>query len=226
MTEITTADVLIRLGLAALAGGTVGYDRERHGRAAGLRTMLLAGVAAAAAAVLACYLLNDLQTSSWRPDPGRVLQGVLAGIGFLGAGSIIREGNVVRGVTTAATLWFVTVIGLALGSGYFLLAGVAWAISVIALVLLPYAERLISYEIHKVLIVTIAADSPLEGQIRTDIVSASGTIVELNYEIDNVAGTRTIHYHFSYHRRNGKFISDTLIDKLARNPGVMRIELL
>src|SRR5438874_967575 len=110
----------LRLSLAFAAGFIVGWERESHGRPAGLRTNILACVAAAVAMVLSEVLFIQsaaAATGSWRPDPARLGAGILTGIGFLGAGTILRHANVIRGVTTAASLWFVTVLGLAFGSG-------------------------------------------------------------------------------------------------------------
>src|SRR5690606_29104215 len=111
--------VLLRLGLAAMAGAIVGLERESHGRAAGLRTTMLVCVSAAVAMLVshALFVASTGPGISWRPDPARLAAGILTGMGFLGGGAIIREGNMVRGVTTAAALWFVTVLGLAFGSG-------------------------------------------------------------------------------------------------------------
>src|SRR5688572_16880475 len=108
-------DVLLRLGLACVAGLVLGFERERQGRAAGLRTTLLACVASTLAMLLAHHFVIEYAASgsnAWRPDPGRLAAGILTGIGFLGAGVIMRHGALVRGVTTAAVLWYATILGL------------------------------------------------------------------------------------------------------------------
>src|SRR5690606_37945306 len=115
--------VLLRLGLAALGGAIIGLERESHGRAAGLRTTMLVCIGSAAAMLISERLLaaHTVPGSAWRPDPARLAAGILTGMGFLGAGAILREGNMVRGITTAAALWFVTILGLAFGSGEILI---------------------------------------------------------------------------------------------------------
>src|SRR4051812_46537490 len=108
MDACESLDLVLRLGAALVASAAIGLERESHGRAAGLRTTVLVGVAAAIAMGLseAPYLgVASSGTGTWRPDPMRLAAGVLTGMGFLGAGTIIKEGNMVRGVTTAATLW-------------------------------------------------------------------------------------------------------------------------
>ena len=117
--QLSITDILIRLGLALASGLIIGYERETHGRAAGFRTTILTCVASALAMIISQMLYIDSADTSvtWRPDPARLAAGILTGMGFLGGAGIIRHDNVIRGVTTAAVLWFMTVLGLAFGSG-------------------------------------------------------------------------------------------------------------
>src|SRR5688500_5532489 len=130
-------DILVRVGMAFLTGFILGFERESHGRAAGLRTTVLVCVAAAIAAMLSdLFYAESLSggnrpSTTWHPDPARLGAGILTGIGFLGAGVIVRQGNLVRGVTTASQIWFVTILGLCYGSGQLLLGFIGLVISVI-----------------------------------------------------------------------------------------------
>lgn len=121
MTGDPTLDmVALRLGLCFLAAFALGWDREELGHPAGLRTMVLICVSAGTAMLLADWLLARTGGAGGgltRLDLMRLAQGVLGGIGFIGAGTILKQGSIVRGVTTAATLWLTTVIGLCFGSG-------------------------------------------------------------------------------------------------------------
>jgi putative Mg2+ transporter-C (MgtC) family protein len=125
MSSITFQEVLLRVLLAFVAGIALGWERETHGRPAGLRTNILACVASAVAMILSERLFIEsaaaTPTGSVRADPALLGAGILTGIGFLGGGTILRHENFVHGVTTAATLWLGTVLGLAFGSGLFLL---------------------------------------------------------------------------------------------------------
>ena len=105
--------VVVRLGMAVLLGGIIGFERERRGKPAGLRTHMLVSLGAA------LFVLVPLQAGMALGDASRVLQGIIAGIGFLGAGAIIKyngEGNI-KGLTTAATIWLAAAIGVAAGMG-------------------------------------------------------------------------------------------------------------
>ena len=107
--------VLLRLAVAAVLGGAVGFERELRERQAGLRTHLVVAVGAALFTLVSAYGFNDFGA---RVDPTRIAAQIVSGIGFLGAGAIIRQGLSVRGLTTAASLWLVAAIGMASGAGY------------------------------------------------------------------------------------------------------------
>src|SRR5438128_3501614 len=140
MHSLSLWQMFLRLLLAFIAGFIVGWERESHGRPAGLRTNILACVASALAMVVSEVLFAQsaaaTATGSWRPDPARLGAGILTGIGFLGAGTILRHANAVRGITTAASLWFVTVLRLAFGSGQFVLGLLGTALARLTLVVL------------------------------------------------------------------------------------------
>ncbi|HEX3055115.1 MAG TPA: MgtC/SapB family protein [Gaiellaceae bacterium] len=112
--------VLLRLVIAAGLGGAIGFERELRERQAGLRTHLVVCVGSALFTLVSAYGFEDFFTATGtRIDPTRIAAQIVSGIGFLGAGAIIRQGLSVRGLTTAATLWLVAAIGMASGAGYY-----------------------------------------------------------------------------------------------------------
>lgn len=137
MPAFTPLDTVIRLVLAAALGGIIGFEREQHDRPAGLRTHILVCMGSALlmlTSVEVFWAYRDLGD----PDPGRIAAQVVSGIGFLGAGTILREGVTVRGLTTAASLWVVAALGLAVGSGLYLGALV---VTFLSLAVLGYQAR-------------------------------------------------------------------------------------
>src|SRR3954471_21695100 len=134
-------EVVLRIFAATVAGMIIGMERESRGRAAGLRTTILTCLAATLAMITSEYLFTGAAEATaggnWRPDPARLGAGILTGIGFLGAGTILRHEDTIRGVTTAACLWCVTVLGLAFGAGLFVVGGIGLAIAFVTLILLP-----------------------------------------------------------------------------------------
>ena len=134
-----------RIVSAFAAGALIGWERETHGRAAGLRTTILTCVAATLAMLISAALFTQSAgfpgLTTWRPDPARLGAGVLTGIGFLGGGAILRHGNFIRGVTTAACLWFATVIGLGFGAGLFALSFIGLGVALLTLNVVSKFER-------------------------------------------------------------------------------------
>jgi putative Mg2+ transporter-C (MgtC) family protein len=114
-TTIGWPEVLLRVFVAAALGGAIGLERELRERQAGLRTHLVVSVGAALFTLVSAYGFSNFGS---RVDPSRIAAQIVSGIGFLGAGAIIRQGLSVRGLTTAASLWLVAAIGMAAGAGY------------------------------------------------------------------------------------------------------------
>lgn len=108
--------MLLRLAVAAGLGGAIGFERELRERQAGLRTHLVVSLGAALFTLVSAYAFRNFGS---KVDPTRIAAQIVSGIGFLGAGAIIRQGFSVRGLTTAATLWLVAAIGMASGAGYY-----------------------------------------------------------------------------------------------------------
>jgi putative Mg2+ transporter-C (MgtC) family protein len=162
---------LLRLALAAVLGGLIGVERELREREAGLRTHLLVALGSALFTIVGAYGFHDFLESGEsvvRADPTRIAAQIVTGIGFLGAGAIIRQGFSVRGLTTAATLWVVAAVGLAAGAGYYSAAVITTALVLIAL----YPLRIIAYQILRRfraedgrLLVELSAGTPPGGVI-------------------------------------------------------------
>jgi putative Mg2+ transporter-C (MgtC) family protein len=138
-TEIPTLggwDALLRLAVACALGTAIGFERELRDREAGVRTHLLVSLGAALFMILSAYGFHDVLgggSGRIQLDPSRVAAQIVTGIGFLGAGAIIRQGLSVRGLTTAATLWLVAAIGMAAGAGYYSAALMATAAGLLTL---------------------------------------------------------------------------------------------
>jgi putative Mg2+ transporter-C (MgtC) family protein len=141
-------EVALKFLLAIVLAGTLGLERERKGRAAGLRTHVLVCLGATLAMVVADLLAQELDgggTRGWL-DKGRIAAGVITGVGFLGAGTIINVGSASRGLTTAAMIWFAAALGIAIGAGYFLVATCATAFALFVAVGLKYLAHLLPSE--------------------------------------------------------------------------------
>ncbi len=141
-------EALGRLSLAALLGSAIGLERELREREAGLRTHLLVALGSALFTIVSAFGFHDILSGSGpnvlvRLDPSRIAAQIVSGIGFLGAGAIIRQGFSVRGLTTAATLWVVAAIGMAAGAGYYSGAVLATVVALLAL----WPLRIVAYRL-------------------------------------------------------------------------------
>jgi len=136
-------EIALRLFVATLLSGIIGLERERGERAAGLRTHALVGVGSCLVMIVSAFGFQDWHYSPGALDPSRIAAQVVSGIGFLGAGVIIfqRDGGVVRGLTTAASVWVVAAIGLTIGGGLYVTGAVATGITLLILAGLKPLER-------------------------------------------------------------------------------------
>jgi putative Mg2+ transporter-C (MgtC) family protein len=176
--------VLLRLVVAALLGGAIGMERELRERQAGLRTHLVVCVGSALFTLVSAYGFHEFLVNGGslvRTDPTRIAAQIVSGIGFLGAGAIIRQGLSVKGLTTAATLWLVAAIGMASGAGYYSAALFATAGALLTLGPL----RIVAYkivrryrpEVDRLLVEIPAGGSP--GAVIEAIERRGGRVVSL-----------------------------------------------
>jgi putative Mg2+ transporter-C (MgtC) family protein len=134
MNTLPNLDIVARLLVAAVFGSVIGFERERLLWAAGIRTHMLVCVGACLIMIVSAFGFRDsLSSQNVVLDPSRVAAQVVSGIGFLGAGAILARGEIVRGLTTAASIWTVAAIGLAVGGGLYFAAGVSTAVIIVIL---------------------------------------------------------------------------------------------
>jgi putative Mg2+ transporter-C (MgtC) family protein len=184
---ISSTEIIVRLLLGALFGGIIGYERQAHGRPAGFRTQMLVCIASVLVMEVSEYFyhLSTLDPSYVRVDPGRIAAGAITGVGFLGAGVIVKMGVTVQGLTTAACLWMVSAIGLAVGSGLYLASATAFFLTLFSLVVLRAIERKTTKMIFKTLSV-IAGEGVDEGEILKILKNFDAIIYATDYDYDVV----------------------------------------
>jgi len=170
--DLTEFDMILRLCLGFTAGAIIGLERSARRQVAGLRTHILIATGSTLLMILSIYLpqyYNPLRTS----DPGRIAAQVVSGIGFLGAGAIIRLGNNIKGLTTAASLWFVAALGLAIGAGMFLIAGVSVFLGLVTLIVLNKIELKLFPTVRNKLLEISYKDSAPSTKEALDIIKAA-----------------------------------------------------
>ncbi len=167
--EAVSNNLLIRLLVACLLGAVIGFERDIHGRAAGLRTNMLVSMGAALFMLISVAVAESFsggpESTGLRVDPSRIAAQIITGIGFLGAGAIIKEGFNIRGLTTAACLWVSAGVGMAAGAGFFEMAIVVTLIGLFTLVVVNRFEKVYAKDSYRTLEITAANDADISGLI-------------------------------------------------------------
>ena len=132
-------DLILRIVIAAIFGGVIGWERQKDGKPAGLRTHMLVSTGAALFTIISFAVMSVFEDSVI--DPTRIAAGIITGVGFLGAGAILQSKGEVHGLTTAASIWIVSAVGMAVAFGLHILAGATTVVTVIVLYLLEKLEQ-------------------------------------------------------------------------------------
>ena len=160
-----TNNFLIRLIFAAVLGGIIGFERDIHGRAAGLRTNLLISLGAASFMLISQYIAESYSTeagnSVFRADPARIAAQIVTGVGFLGAGAVVKYGFSIRGLTTAACIWISAAIGMSSGAGFYELAIVTTLIGLFSLIVLSKFEKNYAKDSYRIVEVETSNDTDI-----------------------------------------------------------------
>jgi putative Mg2+ transporter-C (MgtC) family protein len=208
------AEGILRLVAAALAGGIVGIERELRGRHAGFRTYMLVAVGSALAMLVSTQLAYHHwpQADTIQVDPGRIAYGVMAGIGFLGAGTIIQTRGSVRGLTTAAGIWCMAAAGLAMGQGMYVIGLAAAIFIVLILWFMDYVEQMLPKAGQRLVTVRAAYHPGVMREV-TEYFSQAGvrvadTAMERNGNAEEVEVTVRIIY---VHQRRLRALEDDLM---------------
>ncbi len=223
---VSDAEIIGRLLLASVLGALVGFEREIHGREAGVRTYLLVALGSALIMVVSEYLLFKYETIPGqlvRIDPGRIAAQAIVGIGFLGAGVIIRYRNSTRGLTTAACMWVICAVGLAVGSGYYLFGVVVSGITVASLTLLKDVERRLKRDWYRDLLVV---SDDMEGQLeRVQALLDSYHVKVSNFTISKDRQKKEMAVEFRLRFHTVEPVDWTIVQEVYALPGIRRVEL-
>lgn len=215
------SEMVFKLLLSAFLGGLIGLERELHARAAGLRTHILVAIGSTLIMMVSNYIFliyQDQTTSSVvRLDPARIAAMTITGIGFLGAGTIIQSKEIVRGLTTAACLWVIAAVGLAVGCGFYLPAVLTSLIALIALYLLHSLEDFLKKDWYRKLLV-ITDDGDRFSAIEQVLAGNKITILKVGLDTDTIQRKTT--YYIDIKMK--KDLSDFNISRELVKTGVIR----
>jgi putative Mg2+ transporter-C (MgtC) family protein len=227
-TTLTWHAIALRLLLTALAAGVIGYDRDERGHSAGLRTNLLVALAACIAMIQANLLIE----SAGKPSDSFVVMdimrlplGILSGIGFIGAGAIIKRGDLIIGVTTAATLWFVTVMGLCFGGGQLELGVASFALALVILAGLKKIEDRMSRRQSATLRIRVGTDGPTQFEIESVLANAGISVTNGSLSYEKSPGeNRVFGWKIRWKSRRRDASPPNVIQNLASRPDIQRLD--
>jgi putative Mg2+ transporter-C (MgtC) family protein len=226
-TTLGWEEIGLRLALAVLAGGILGLNRTERGMSAGLRTTLLVCLAATVSMI---YVNRLLDLTGKRPDsflqldPMRLPLGILTGMGFIGGGAILRRGELVHGVTTAATLWYATVLGLCFGGGQFGLGGAALGLGIGTLWGLKTWETRLAQERRAQLTFRLTDEGPTEEAVRAVLTADGFQCVSWATAFSHRGGSRIRKIRCEIHwRARPEERTPAFVERLAGQPGVLAV---
>lgn len=219
-------EILIRLFLALLAGAAIGYERSYHGRPAGFRTHALVCTASSLLMLVTVYERHWMLIAPEliRLDPTRMAQGIMTGIGFLGAGVIIKEGLSVRGLTTAASIWITSAIGILAGIGFYFALAVSVALTIGVLSTFRWLERRMPAQSFYLLDVHLARDAILnEDDLRKVVEKTGFSIANFSYQYDRK--DRETKHRMTLRTLN-KSSAAQLFDSLEGNESILKFKII
>jgi putative Mg2+ transporter-C (MgtC) family protein len=220
---LTWHEIALRLALSVVAGTLIGLDRGEHGRPAGLRTTLLVCLAAAVAMIQANLLLataGKTSDSFITLDLMRLPLGILTGMGFIGAGAVLRRDGLILGVTTAATLWFVTVIGLCFGGGQISLGIAGLLLGLIVVSGLRWVDYRMTQDQHATLSLTTDRDKPTQQEICGTVQKAGYKIKVSSVAYINQSQQRQFEFRLQWRVSPEKLDVPPFLIELSSDPGV------
>lgn len=219
-------EISFRLVAALAAGGIIGLERSFRGRAAGFRTHALVCVASSLLMLVTVYehqWFSSSGASRVVVDPTRMAQGIMTGIGFLGAGVIVKEGLTVRGLTTAASIWVTAAIGILTGIGFYYAAGLGVVLTLGTLSVFRWIEGKMPTELYANFMVRFARESVMPEPALRELVSQHGfSVSNLNYRV--IGEGRQFEYRMVMRTLNPKNIR-ALSEALNDNAGVLEYRI-
>ena len=219
--------MVVRILASLIAGAAIGFERGFHGRPAGFRTHALVCLASALLMLVTVFQdswMTQVAIETIRTDPTRMAQGIMTGIGFLGAGVIFKEGTTVRGLTTAATIWITSAIGVLIGIGFYFAAGAGVFATLLVLSGLRWIESHLPRTFHAQLVVRFDREAALsEAELRDLVLEEGFSAQNLSHRLS--ASGQMVEYRTTIRSGRSRSI-DGLSQKLRERPQVSEYRIM
>lgn len=219
---IPDQEIIIRIAVAGILGAIVGFEREQQGQPAGLRTHMILVIGAALTMSLSINLAIQFRPFVPNGDPARLAAQVISGIGFLGAGAILRYGPNIKGLTTATSLWTLAVVGLAVGAGHYNAAFAATGLILVALIILNVIEKRFIHPFTTVVVEVDAQDRPgLQEDVLKALHDFARSVDEPGMEKNLLNKTIRLKYTVKI---KAKESVEEIVQKIAEIKGIQNIK--
>lgn len=226
MTQMSFLPIVLNLGAAWLAGAAIGIERSFHGRPAGFRTHALVCLSSALLMIVFNYQqlwIGDVSAQTIRTDPTRMAQGIMTGIGFLGAGVIFKEGFTVRGLTTAASIWTTAAIGILFGIGLFGPSVLATLIALGTLSLFRWIENRIPTQLYSQHLIRFRSDQTMpEDKLRNMLESFGFAVSNMSYRLEEAGSVFEYRMMLMTHRKQNL---ERLAAELRTREGILEFRV-
>ena len=220
------SEIALRYLVGSLISWVIGYERYTHGRPAGLRTHMLvclASVTLMLVSVEFIFYMPQQLGELFRVDPGRIAAGAITGIGFIGAGVIVKMERNIHGLTTAASLWMMAAIGLAIGAGMYGVGLTAFAATIVSLAVMRRVEEMVSKrDFYRGMVVKCRGTAGFMDDIKVVLAECDLGLVRRSEEINIEKDTKT--YHFMFHATREKALNRAA-RKVAELDSVLRVTI-
>jgi len=218
--NVSPWEIVIRLFGAMMIGACIGTEREYTHRPAGMRTHMLVALGSAAVMITSQMLFCQYRIYGATPDPARLPAQVIAGVGFLGAGTIMREGTSVKGLTTAASVWAVACLGVSIGAGYYWLAGIGTVGMLITLIVFEWLQQKLMHGRYELYLFKVVSSNVVVtlGQINKLAVETDAIVAATNVEDEDAKGNYEISFKIDFRGRHAptrmqQFLMDLTSDE-------------
>lgn len=219
--------VVIRLAIAAVLGAAIGFERSFKGRPAGLRTHMLVASASSLLMLLTVFqwdLLAEVPIDTLRVDPTRMAQGIMTGIGFLGAGVIMKERLAIRGLTTATSIWMTSAIGIIAGMGFYFAAAAATLLTLIILSIFGWFEDKVPTYMYSRLTIRSKRQEAINKDSLYQLIHEHGFKTSLpSYHLQDEG--HYIEYQLTAHTKNQNNLQE-LAETLSNNPNIIEFSII
>lgn len=223
---LPVSEIVLRYLVGSVISWVIGYERYAHGRPAGLRTHMLVCLSSVTVMLVSLefvyYMPHHLDTL-FRIDPGRIAAGAITGIGFIGAGVIVKMERNIQGLTTAASLWMIAAIGLAIGAGMYGVSIAAFGFTLLSLAVFRHVEnRFFKRDYYRDLVVKCQGIGGFMDDIKVVFAECNLDLIRRSEEIDREHNTKT--YHFILHAKEEKALNRAA-RKIAELDKILRVRL-